>query len=182
MEKKLPSWLVRIIALIIFVAVFGLVYFFYPNTNSIDNKITLPPIQKSQENTITGTIKQAPTSPETDKNADTTTVEKLSETEKNTILIKINNQEYSFNIKEKETLLDVMRLLTADSRQPFTFSGKDYPGMGFFVEEINGQKNDSSKNLFWVYYINGRSAEKGISLYEPKPNDSIEWKLETSKF
>ena len=57
-----------------------------------------------------------------------------------------------------------------------SFSGKEYSSMGFFVEEINGVKNDNLAGKYWIYYINGQSAQVGISNYIIKPNDLIEWK------
>lgn len=61
---------------------------------------------------------------------------------------------------------------------PFTFSGKEYSGLGFFVEEINGVKNNTQEGRYWIYYINGKKAQVGISSYILKPNDIIMWKYE----
>jgi hypothetical protein len=61
------------------------------------------------------------------------------------------------------------------------FNGKTYPDLGFFVEEINGLKN----NLIgenWLYYVNGRPAQVGISNYKLKQGDIIEWKYEDKNF
>lgn len=57
-----------------------------------------------------------------------------------------------------------------------TFSGKNYPGLGFFVTDIGTLHAGSGKYL--LYYINGKEATVGISSYTLKDGDIIEWKLE----
>jgi hypothetical protein len=71
-----------------------------------------------------------------------------------------------------------MAELSQVSSQPFIFSTKNYPGMGQFVEEINGIKNDFKQNKYWIYYINNKSAIAGISQYIIQQGDIIEWKYE----
>jgi len=56
------------------------------------------------------------------------------------------------------------------------FSGKNYPGLGFFVTEIGTLQTSNGKNL--LYYINGKQASVGVSAYTLKDGDVIEWKLE----
>jgi hypothetical protein len=75
-----------------------------------------------------------------------------------------------------------MRLLQIDSRQPFMFSAKEYSGIGMFVEEINGVKNDTSAQKYWIMYIDGESASVGASGYVLRDGDIINWKFEKSKF
>ncbi len=69
---------------------------------------------------------------------------------------------YSILLKEKEN-------------NNFSFSGKEYPGMGFFTTDIGILH--STKDHYLMYYINGKEAEVGISSYVPKNGDIIEWKL-----
>ena len=57
-----------------------------------------------------------------------------------------------------------------------TLSGKNYPGLGFFVTNIGPLHSGGGKNL--LYYINGKEATVGVSSYTLKDNDVIEWKLE----
>lgn len=77
------------------------------------------------------------------------------------------------------TVYDLMNILKEKNK--ISFSGKNYPDLGFFVEEINGIKNNLlGKN--WVYYINGQPARMGISNYKLKNNDIIEWKYEKKSF
>lgn len=54
-------------------------------------------------------------------------------------------------------------------------SGKNYPGLGFFVTDIGSLHAGSGKSL--LYYINGKEATVGVSSYTLKDGDIIEWKL-----
>ena len=56
------------------------------------------------------------------------------------------------------------------------FKDETYSGMGKFIEEINGVKNNGEQN--WIYYVNGKKAEIGISNYEIKAGDTVSWKYE----
>jgi len=90
------------------------------------------------------------------------------------------DKKYDVEIKDNESVYDLMNSLKEKGR--LSFSGKDYKGAGFFVEEINGIKNSTKDNKYWIYYINGKSANIGISQYIIKPGDNISWKYETPKF
>lgn len=78
------------------------------------------------------------------------------------------------------TAFQFMQMLKEESK--LSFSGTDYPEMGFFVEEINGTKNDSKQNYYWMYYINDQPASEGISAYVLKNGDRITWKYEKPNF
>lgn len=56
------------------------------------------------------------------------------------------------------------------------FSGREYPGLGFFVTAIGLLESGDGKNL--MYFINGTEASVGVSVYVPHDGDVIEWKLE----
>lgn len=92
----------------------------------------------------------------------------------------INDRQYNINLPADKTVYDLMLALQA--RGDIEFKGKNSAGLGFFVEEINGIRNNSFKNRFWLYYINGRSASVGVSYYILKPKDSISWRYETPQF
>lgn len=66
-------------------------------------------------------------------------------------------------------------LSAAKERGELAFSGKDYPGLGFFVTEIGSLKEGNGKHL--MYYINGTEASVGVSLYVPKAGDTVVWEL-----
>lgn len=55
------------------------------------------------------------------------------------------------------------------------FTGKEYPALGFFVENIGSLHEESGKYLF--YYINGVEATVGVSNYVPEDRDVVTWEL-----
>ncbi len=56
------------------------------------------------------------------------------------------------------------------------FTEKNYIGMGKFIETINDIKNNGEKN--WIYYVNGKKAQVGVSNYKIKTGDIVSWKYE----
>jgi len=92
----------------------------------------------------------------------------------------INGEKYFSNLTTTTTVYQLMQNLSASSIKPFSFQTKEYAGMGHFVEEINGIKNNPTENKYWIYYINGESAKVGISNYIIHKGDVIEWKYENT--
>jgi hypothetical protein len=45
---------------------------------------------------------------------------------------------------------------------------------GMLVNSINGSEN--TKDLAWIYYVNGKSPEVGADAYKLKDGDVVEWK------
>jgi hypothetical protein len=91
----------------------------------------------------------------------------------------INGSKFESEINEGSSVYDLMSVLKMENK--ISFFGKNYADLGFFIEEINGIKNNPlDKN--WVYYINGEPAKVGISFYQLKINDIIEWKYEKKSF
>jgi len=72
------------------------------------------------------------------------------------------------------TVLDAMRTLASTSN--FSFTGREYPSLGFFVDSING-KNNADGN-YWFLYVNGRSSDTGASQTTLNAGDTIEWRYE----
>lgn len=107
----------------------------------------------------------------------TTTLENIKQIE---TTIEINGEIHKLNLPEQSTAYDAMKNLIETKK--ITASIKEYSGMGKFVEEINGIKNDTQTGKYWIYYINNSPAKVGISAYILKPNDKITWKYEHSKF
>lgn len=58
---------------------------------------------------------------------------------------------------------------------------KDYGEMGLLVEKI-GDKTNGDDGKYWLYYINGKMAEKSVSKQEIKAGDVVEFKFEKSSF
>ncbi len=55
------------------------------------------------------------------------------------------------------------------------FSGRMYPGLGFFVTSVGALHEGNGRHL--IYSVNGKEASVGVSSYVPKQHDIIEWKL-----
>lgn len=91
----------------------------------------------------------------------------------------IGGVKYEVEIKADSSVYDFMNLLKAENK--INFSGKNYSELGFFIEEINGLKNNPVGEN-WFYYVNGRPAQVGISNYLIKADDIIEWKYEKKSF
>lgn len=114
--------------------------------------------------------------PESSAIAGSSTVQpaSASESNKSFATIKVRDKTYSVAVTPNETLLDAMNALASAS--DFRFTGRNYPGLGFFVDSINGARNE--KGLYWVFYVNGVTATGGASITLLKNNDVIEWKYE----
>ena len=74
----------------------------------------------------------------------------------------------------------VYNVLEAGKEQGFSFKGREFLGMGFFVEEVNGKAESSRQGMYWIYLVNNKKAEVGVSSYIIQPNDVITWSYEKS--
>jgi len=75
-------------------------------------------------------------------------------------------------------VLDVM--YAARAQGSLAFSGTEYPGLGFFMEEIQGVRQGNGR--YWILYLNGKAAEQGASHVRVAPTDTLEWRLEESPY
>lgn len=90
------------------------------------------------------------------------------------ITILIGSTSYPVYAKPGSSVLGAMQ--EAASTSAFTFSGRDYPSLGFFIESIAGKKN--ADGLYWFLYINGKSSDTGASQTRVSAGDTIEWRYE----
>jgi len=72
-----------------------------------------------------------------------------------------------------ESLYDVFK--NAQDNGLLEFSGRKYPGLGFFITSIGTLREGNGKNL--MYFINGEEASVGVSVYVPHDGDVITWEL-----
>ena len=72
------------------------------------------------------------------------------------------------------TLYDA--LLSAKVNGVLSFSGTEYPSLGFFMTDIGTLHQGNGKYL--IYLINGTEASIGVSSYVPKNGDVIVWELQ----
>lgn len=80
---------------------------------------------------------------------------------------------YTIPISENMTAYDAM--VYAMQNNIFSFEGKKYPMLGFFVTKIGTLDGTQGKNL--MYYINDKEAPVGVSAYTLQKGDIIKWKL-----
>ena len=90
------------------------------------------------------------------------------------LTITVGSASYPLRINSTETVLAAMQTLSSTTN--FTFTGKENPSMGLFVESINGKANANGQ--YWFLYVNGESASHGVSTQNVSPGDRVEWKYE----
>ena len=89
-------------------------------------------------------------------------------------IFEVENIKYETEITADETVYDMMDNLKQAGK--INFKEKIYLGMGKFIEEINGIKANEGK--YWIYYVNGKKAQVGVSNYKLKSGDVVSWKYE----
>ena len=76
----------------------------------------------------------------------------------------------SINFEESDTAWDVLQSEVGFDNIEY----QDYGGdLGIFVQGINGVK--PSGNKFWLFKVNGKGAEVGISSYKVQDGDRLEF-------
>lgn len=123
-------------------------------------------------------VPESPKPTEVNPSATAPAEEKINVTFK--IVAPEKTQELTVAVSPKSTVYDAMEVLNQEKKLVVVF--KTFAGMGAMVETIDGVANDTAANKFWLYYINGQSAQVGISSYVLQPKDVIEWKYEVSQF
>ena len=130
------------------------------------------------------TISQATTTPTPDQNTPDTIsrtplppVESPSQPTRQESLqrvtVLIDTTTLSVPLATEQSVMDVME--TARTLRLLDFTSKEYPGMGRFIESINGRKG--ADGLYWILYINNTSSDVGASAALVRPGDVIEWKF-----
>jgi len=92
------------------------------------------------------------------------------------ISLQVLDKNYEIKIDDGGNVFEAMKKLQDEKEKGFSFNYKEYAGLGYFVDEINGIKGSAGK--YWIYYINGKQASTGILQYVVKNGDIIEWKQE----
>lgn len=82
---------------------------------------------------------------------------------------------YTVPVTKDDSVYEAMNLFASSSHE-FTFKGKTYPELGFFVEEIGGIKN--AHGFYWTLYVNNVYSNKGASTHPVHPGDKVEWRYE----
>jgi len=103
---------------------------------------------------------------------------KVEEQGANQATLNINGVIYEGEITEKTSVYDFMSELQTTGK--INFTEKNYIGMGEFINGINGIKNNNSQS--WIYYVNGKEAQVGVSNYKINGGDVVSWKYEKSDY
>lgn len=180
---KRPYISITILAATIFVIAVPVVIFVNRSTSPIEapavssSPTITPDAQTSLPEKKNGPTKETKTAPVTlqpsASDATTTTPTHAEKTAAN-VTITVNSATYPAYAAADDSLLDVMQHLRDE--HIITFTSRDYPGLGTFIDSINGTKAENGSN--WILYINGTEASKGASSITVHSGDSIEWKLE----
>lgn len=104
------------------------------------------------------------------------TSNKKIKSKENFITLQVGSNEYKISYKEGESLYDAMKGFSNKKENKFSFNSKNYPGLGNFIDEINGIKGTPGK--YWIYYVNNKKVSVGASKYILKPGDTVTWKQE----
>ena len=160
---------------IIFIGL-GLVAFsFLPtNTTTPSRKAETPLLGKGGEENSTPLQEKANPLPQ----AQSAVFKKIISPEVKTISVSlvVRNSTSTLQIPEGSSVYEAMSVLS--STTAFRFHSTYYSGMGYFIDEIKGEKNRN--NAFWVYYVNGAQANVGAGEYILKNGDTVRWRLEDS--
>ena len=88
----------------------------------------------------------------------------------------VEDRTYAVSVSEGSSAYDLM--VKARETSDLQFKGKEFPGLGFFIQEINGLEQSPRLGKYWMYYINSTKAEVGISAYTVNSHDIILWRYE----
>ena len=92
------------------------------------------------------------------------------------VSLEVEGAVYEVSMKPGSSVYDVM--VQARKTSDLSFEGSQFAGLGFFVEEVNGLRQNPKIGKYWLYYINGTMGNVGISVYKVEINDVISWKYE----
>lgn len=79
---------------------------------------------------------------------------------------------YEKEFRDNMTAFDILQEVSNNNDINLDYSESDF---GVFVNSIGNIKNDSQNSMFWMYKVNGQSAEVGASSYKLNVSDVVEW-------
>ncbi|OHA17081.1 MAG: hypothetical protein A3G52_01585 [Candidatus Taylorbacteria bacterium RIFCSPLOWO2_12_FULL_43_20] len=89
--------------------------------------------------------------------------------------MEVGDLSYDISSLLGSSLYEAMKKYQSESAN-FSFKAKYFPGMGYFIEEINGKKSEGGG--YWTLYINSKESVVGASQYIIKEGDLIKWNYE----
>ena len=112
-----------------------------------------------------------------------TTIKKSEDTPASSelsVTLKIADKSFPLKVKKGTTGFEMMEMAKKDGK--IEYKATKYEGMGYSIDEINGQASNSKENMYWSFYLNNKLAPVGISDYKLKDGDVIEWRFEKAVF
>ncbi len=94
------------------------------------------------------------------------------------VSLEVRGKTVEIGLKENGSVYDM--LVAAQKKGLISFSGRQFSGVGFFVEEIDGLRQDGRKGMYWIYAVNGTKAHVGVSSYELKEGDRVTFTYEAA--
>ncbi len=193
MSKPLSPALVRLIAVLIFIAGFSGAYLLFSQfgdkysenknkepVSTTTEDVVPPPAPAIERREILKNQTPPENNSNTKNNEPRVTIPEISEKAKPVkITIEINGTPHAISHDENTSLYTAMAELEAQGK--LAWVTKEFGSLGKFVDSINGVKSDRLTGKYWFFYVNGEASQVGISNYILKNNDSITWKYETSK-
>lgn len=178
MKKNIISILLSTVVILCLVTLSFLIAGYYRNQNqSLVNNLPVFDFKSQEIFSTTTTLSEQQTQENRPILSDTSNKIKV------TFIAGIFSSDFS--VLKGGSAYDVMLALSASSLpvpseqtgiKPFLFKAKEYPGIGYFIEEINGIKNEGGK--YWTLYVNGKYSTVGASDYKLLDGDKIEWRYE----
>lgn len=80
------------------------------------------------------------------------------------------------SVQAGSTVYQVMK--QGSQELDFSLKTSHHSSLGIFVEGIAGVTNNPKTNLYWLYYLNGQFASRGVSLQTVQEGDTITWSYE----
>ncbi|GEM_PF-5730168 len=80
----------------------------------------------------------------------------------------------NISVERGSTVFDVIRDNVDELRY------KTYPGMGAYITSIGGVEENKEKGLFWLFYVDGKLANVGVSSYQIDKSINISLSYEPS--
>lgn len=96
--------------------------------------------------------------------------------EKIPVNLKVEDIEYEVSVAQGSSVYEAM--VQARATSGLRFEGREFSEMGFFVEELNGLRQNPRAGKYWIYDVNGEEAMVGVSNYIIQSYDVITWKYE----
>jgi AAA15 family ATPase/GTPase len=81
--------------------------------------------------------------------------------------------ELESNYEKKVTVFELLKTLD-EKREDFSFTYTEYEGLGASPEKFNDYEIDPASE-WWKFLVNGQMSNVGISSYEVKPGDKVEF-------